>query len=130
MQLPRLFRTSSFRLTLLYAGLTGASFLLLFGVVYWSTTRFMDQQIDATVASELAEIQADARDDGIDSMRGNVQAMVGRVPGYFYLLQDASGTVLAGNLPATEPVPGIRDWPGPTRHRKHPYSGIRGYGVA
>lgn len=126
---PRLFRTSSFRLTLLYAGLTGASFLLLFGVVYWSTTRFMDRQIDATVASELAEIQADARDDGIDSMRGNVQAMVGRVPGYFYLLQDASGAVLAGNLPAVEPLPGVREWPGPARHRKQPLSGIRGYGV-
>ena len=129
MQLPRLFRTSSFRLTLLYAGLTGASFLLLFGVVYWSTTRFMDRQIDATVASELAEIQADARDDGMDSMRGNVQAMVGRVPGYFYLLQDASGAVLAGNLPAVEPLPGVREWPGPARHRKQPLSGIRGYGV-
>ncbi len=126
---PRLFRTSSFRLTLLYAGLTGASFLLLFGVVYWSTTRFMDRQIDATVASELAEIQADARDDGVDSMRGIVQSLVGRVPDYFYLLQDASGTVLAGNLPAVEPLPGVREWPGSVRHHKEPLSGIRGYGV-
>ena len=129
-RLPRLFRTSSFRLTLLYAGLTGASFLLLFGVVYWATSSFMYKQMDATVAGELAEIQADAREGGPDTLRGVVQDMIGHAPGYFYLLQDASGTVLAGNLPATEPLPGVRDWPGPTKHRKHPYSGIRGYGVA
>lgn len=129
MQYPRLFRTSSFRLTLLYAGLTGASFLVLFGVVFWAITRFMDQQIDATVASELAEIQADARARGPDSVRGIVQDMVGRAPGYFYLLQDASGKVLAGNLPAVQPLPGVREWPGRTEHDRQALSGIRGYGV-
>jgi signal transduction histidine kinase len=128
-QLPKLFRTSSFRLTLLYAGLTGASFLLLFGVVSWSTTRFMDRQIDATVASELSEIQADAQDSGPEHLRGVVQSMIGRVPGYYYLLQDTSGTVLAGNLPATDPVPGVREWQGSAKHPQSDYSGIRGCGV-
>lgn len=126
----RLLRTSSFRLTLLYAGLTGASFLLLFGVVFWSTANFMDQQIDATVASELSEIQADAQGGDVEHLRDIVQGMVGRAPGYYYLLQDARGVVLAGNLPAVDPLPGVREWPGPAKHRKHPLSGIRGYGVA
>jgi len=58
-RLPRLFRTSSFRLALMYAALTGVSFLLLFGVVLWATTRFMERQIDGSVSSEIAEILAD-----------------------------------------------------------------------
>ena len=129
MQLPKLLRTSSFRLTLLYAGLTGASFLLLFGVVFWSTTRFMDRQIDITVASELSEIEADAQDGDLEHLRGIVQGMIGRVPGYYYLLQDATGKVLAGNLSAIDPLPGVREWPGSAKHPKHPFSGLRGRGV-
>ncbi len=129
MRHTRLLRTSSFRLTLLYAGLTAASFLLLFGVVFWSTSNFMDRQIDATVDSELAEIQADAQGGNQEHLRGIVQEMVGRAPGYYYLLQDASGTVLAGNLPAVEPLPGAREWPGPVTHQEPALSGIRGRGV-
>jgi signal transduction histidine kinase len=125
----RLFRTSSFRLTLLYSGLTGASFLLMFGVVYWSTAHFMGRQIDATVASELSEIQSDAQEGGEEKLRGIVSDVTGRAPGYFYLLQDASGAVLAGNLPALQPLPGVREWPGSVKHRGNTTDGIRGCGV-
>ncbi len=124
----RLFRTSSFRLTLLYAALTGASFVLLFGVVYWSTANYMTRQIDATVASELAEIRADAQGGGEQGLRGVVRDVSGRAPGYFYLLQDPSGTVLAGNLPALQPLPGAREWPGSARRRGNTTSGVRGSG--
>ena len=58
MPLPKLFRTSSFRLTLMYAVLTGVIFLLLFSMIFWSTTRYMQQQLDARVASEIAELLA------------------------------------------------------------------------
>ena len=126
MQPNRLFRTSSFRLTLLYAALSGLSFLVLFGVVFWSTTRYMERQIDATVATELDEVQADA-DGGIERLRGIVQDLSGRSPGYFYLLQDAQGTALAGNMPAVQPLPGVREWPGP--HRLGPPAGVRGRGT-
>jgi signal transduction histidine kinase len=124
-----LFRTSSFRLTLLYAAITGASFLLLFGVVYRSTARFMDRQIDSTVASELAEIQADAQDGSEENLRRIVHDLAGRAPGYYYLLQDASGAVLAGNLPPIEPLPGVREWPGSAKHRGNTTHGIRGRGL-
>ena len=52
MRLPRPLRTSSFRLTLLYAALFSVSVLLLFGIVGWSVTRFMAEQIDAVKAIE------------------------------------------------------------------------------
>jgi signal transduction histidine kinase len=128
--LPRLFRTSSFRLTLLYAALTGVSFLLLFGVVFWSTARFMRQQIDATVSSEITELLADpqaARPEGLQAM---VRGLIGHSFGFYYVLQDRSGKVLAGNLPATTALTGVREWGGSARHRQTPFSAIRGRGVA
>jgi hypothetical protein len=39
--LPRILRTSSFHLTLAYAGLFGASVVILFGVIYWATNVYM-----------------------------------------------------------------------------------------
>ena len=116
-------------MTLLYAGLTGLSYLLLFGVVYWSTANSMERQIDASVNGELAEIRADAQDGGLPRLREVVRELNSRSPDYFYLLQDTSGTVLAGNLPATRSVPGVRQWPGSARHPQMPYSGIRGRGL-
>jgi signal transduction histidine kinase len=121
----KLVRTSSFRLTLLYAALSALSFLVLFGVVLWYTTSYMDRQIDATVATELSEVQADAA-GGIEQLRGIVQDLSTRSPGYFYLLQDARGAVLAGNLPAQEPLPGVRELPG---REGHPATGVRGHGT-
>ena len=53
MLVRRILGTSSFRLALMYAALTGISFLLLFSVILWSTARFMRHQIDDSVANEL-----------------------------------------------------------------------------
>lgn len=125
----RLLRTTSFRLTLLYVGLTGLSFLLLFAAVYFSTARFMSRQIDATVATELAELQSDARDSQSGGLAEVVRDLSGRTTGYYYLLQDRGGVVLAGNLPRIEPLPGVRDWPGSARHRGDSMQGIRGRGA-
>ncbi len=128
MQIPRVFRTSSFRLTVLYGALASTGYLLLFGVVFLSTTHYMQQQIDASVAGELAEIQAAVPGGGTERLRDVVTDLIGRSPDYFYLLQDSGGRVLAGNLPATTPLTGVRQWPGP-RHRRDPFGGIRGRGI-
>jgi signal transduction histidine kinase len=128
-RIPRVFRTSSFRLTALYGGLTSAGYLLLFAIVFWSTTHYMQQQLDSSVAGELTEIQNAAPDGGRDQIRDVVAGLIGRSPDYFYLLQDADGRVLIGNLPATRAVTGIRQWPGSRRHRGNPFSGIRGRGI-
>lgn len=129
MPIPRVFRTSSFRLTVLYGGLTSVGYLMLFGVVFWATTHFMERQIDASVAGELAEIQSAAPGGNVLQLRDAVAALIGRSPDYFYLIQDSHGNALAGNLPATDPLPGVRQWPGLTRHREASFSGIRGQGV-
>jgi signal transduction histidine kinase len=127
--LPRLFRTSSFRLTLLYAGLTGLSFLLLFAVIFWSTTRFMQKQIDITIKGEIKELRNGAADESLDSLRRVVQASTEQAPGFFYLLQDRAGNVLAGNLPKLDPVMDVREWTGANRLPEFPNIDIRGLGI-
>jgi signal transduction histidine kinase len=113
----------------LYGSLTSVGYLLLFGVVFWSTAHYMEQQIDATVGDELAEIQAAAPNGNTVQLRDAVAALIGRSPNFYYLLQDARGQVLAGNLPSMEAVRGVRQWPGSVRHRRNPFSGLRGRGI-
>jgi hypothetical protein len=92
----------------LYGVLTILSYLLLFGVVFWSTTHYMERQIDASVAGELAEIHAAAPNESLPQLRDVVAALIVRSPDFYYLLQDTNGNVLAGDLPATQPLPGVR----------------------
>jgi len=104
----RLFRTSSFRLALLYAGLLTASVLVLFGVTYWFATNYATQDEDNEIGVEFASIQDEAQLSGqarlpaiIDNhlrLRKDVSAI--------YLLQDSAGQKIIGNVPAMEPVIG------------------------
>ena len=55
--LPRILRTSSFHLTLLYAGLFAASVLILFGAISWATSIYMVNSLDAAVDSNIAELE-------------------------------------------------------------------------
>jgi signal transduction histidine kinase len=125
----KLFRTSSFRLALMYAGLTGISFLVLFGVIFWSTARFMQHQIDDSVSSELGEILSDSATGTTAGIRTLVQGLTKHSAGFYYLLQDSAGAVQAGNLPAVDPVVGIREWPVAADPHNTPLSAIRGRGM-
>lgn len=128
MNLPRVFRTSSFRLTLIYAGLTGASFLVLFAVIMWSATRFMQHQLDLTVGAEIIEVRTAAGDDSTGNLAQAIDTSIEEAGDFFYLLQDRSGNVLAGNMPALDPVPGVRELPHRRRPRDQHFRDVRGRG--
>lgn len=82
---PRLFRTSSFRLTLLYAGLFSISVAVLFGVVYWFAASSIYGQIDSAVAAELAEEQADAGARGLKGLQELIRLQAQHAsPGAYY----------------------------------------------
>ncbi|HEX4193785.1 MAG TPA: ATP-binding protein [Stellaceae bacterium] len=81
--------------------------MVLFAVIYWSTARYMDRQFDDTVGNEIAEIQSDAASRNLASTQEIVSELTLNSPGFFYLLQDRDGNVLAGNLPAMTPNDGI-----------------------
>jgi signal transduction histidine kinase len=106
----RVLRTSSFRLALMYATLTGITFVILFGVISLSTTRFMRHQIDDSVANEIDEIVADAQSGDLPAIRGVVESLSKHPSGFYYLLQDSAGRVVAGTLPATDAIAGVREW--------------------
>jgi signal transduction histidine kinase len=106
--LPRLLKTSSFRLTLLYAGLFGISVLILFAVIYVSTAGYMARQLDEAVMADLVELQNEADGGGLPSLTAVVSKWASRPPaGIYYLLEDSEGRVLAGNMPALPPVLGV-----------------------
>jgi signal transduction histidine kinase len=127
--LSRLLRTTSFRLALLYAGVFGASVVILFGVVALSARHFMTQQIDSAVDNELAQVQSGVAGHGTDALRAEVQALAARTPGISYLLQTPTRQVLAGNIEALDPQPGVRILSWPHRTGGHIRGGIRGRGV-
>jgi signal transduction histidine kinase len=127
--LPRSFRTSSFRLTILYVAILGLSGLVLFGAIAWSVNRFMAEQIDATVTNELAEVQADAGGLDVLTLQHVIEGLVVRAPGFFYLLQSTDGRVLAGNMTVIRPKPGLRTLDRTHQTADHHAGGVRGRGV-
>jgi signal transduction histidine kinase len=129
MRRSRLFRTSSFRLALMYAALTGVSFLVLFGVIFLSTTRFMRHQIDDSVTSELEEIFTDAHGREVQAVSDVVRSLSQHPAGFYYLLQDSRGGVLAGNLPAIDPLEGVLEWGGRRNTNGERIAALRGRGV-
>lgn len=134
MRLPRLLRTANFRLTVFYAGSFSLSVLALFAIVAWSTTQFMKRQIDSTVSDEIAEVLTDGSSGGVDSLAGTIQRMARTAAGVSYLLQDPSGKVVAGNLPAMTPRTGLIRLTHPPsgtqpRRGRDGHAGLRGRGV-
>jgi signal transduction histidine kinase len=113
----------------MHAVLTGVSFLVLFGVIFLSTTHFMRHQIDDSVESELGEILTDVRGGGRDAYTTVVRSLSQHPAGFYYLLEDTHRVVLAGNLPALEPHEGVLEWGVAPPSAKAPVAAIRGRGV-
>jgi signal transduction histidine kinase len=99
--LPRILRTSSFRLTLLYAGLFGISALILLGVIYWATGVYMSNSLDAAVDSDITELEDSLQVGGNEALTDQVKERVRQMPHgpIYYLLQDQKEKVVAGNIP-------------------------------
>lgn len=112
MALPRVLRTATFRLALLYAVLFGVSAVVLFATVYWSMTGYATQQIRVAVEVEVASLVDNARNEGIEHL---AQIIEERLSGperrsSYYLLLDATGQQIAGNIPTVAPTAGWREF--------------------
>jgi signal transduction histidine kinase len=108
----RLLRTATFRLALAYAGLFGASVAVLFSIIYWTMNGYATSQFRAAVRTETESLIDEAGGPWRDNLRRAVERRLreGGQKGSFYLLQDARGRWLAGNLPATSRLlPGWRE---------------------
>ncbi len=112
----RLYRSTSFRLAALYAGLFGASVLVLIAMIYWIASDALRQQLIAAVDGEVATLTEYYRADGPDRAAEAIRRRLasGLRSTTVYLLQDARGMKLGGNLPATKPVIGWVELPART----------------
>jgi len=133
MSLPRIFRTSIFRLTLLYAGLFSLSVLVLFVAIFWFGSGYVESQIDQAVTNELAEIQSRAAFGDLNHYRDVIDSYVERAPnGVYYVLENGKGEVLAGNMQGVERVIGIQSFSLKVPSERHPGEvlGVRGRGIS
>lgn len=98
----RLLRTSTFRLSLLYVGLFGASVLVLLAFIYWTAGRVIDRQTDATIEAEIRGLAEQYRARGIRRLIAVIEERSGAYgdPDGVYLLIGPAFRPLAGNLGA------------------------------
>lgn len=112
----RSWRTYSFRITLLYFALLGASVLFLFGAIFWVTTEFMEDQLHAEIEVEASLLVDAFNSGGVETLAKAINQRAGP-PGHtadYYLLQDADGKRISGNLlPGASPRPGWYQLPIP-----------------
>src|SRR3990172_12701163 len=95
------FRSTGFRLLVWYAAVCGASVAVLLFMVYWITLAALDEQLSDSVEREAQVLVELYRGRGLDSVVRAIQLRVVelRPPRRYYLLQDADGKSIAGNLP-------------------------------
>lgn len=101
-------RSTSFRLLAWYAAVLGASVAILLFIVYWITLAALDQQLSDSVEREAQVLVDLYRGRGLDSVVRAIQLRVVdlRPPRRYYLLQNAAGERIAGNLPPMKPTKG------------------------
>src|SRR5262249_24099675 len=82
---------------------------IVFAVIYWATAEFMEEQVHAAIDTELASLVDDYRSSGIESTTDAIGRRVGsrEHESSYYLLQDASGKKIGGNLDA---MPAVNGW--------------------
>ena len=108
-----LFRTTAFRLTVLYVALFTASVLALLGFIYWSTVAVMDRQTTATIEAEIRGLEEQYAQRGLGGLIDVIRDRSGDGGNRdsVYLLLDPQRGPLAGNLAAWPPsATGLSEW--------------------
>lgn len=101
-------RSTSFRLLAWYAAVFGASVAILLLIVYWITLAALDEQLSDSVERETEVLVELYRGRNLGRVARAIQLRVVdlRPPRRYYLLQDADGERIAGNLPPVKPFEG------------------------
>ncbi len=105
MRLPSLFRTTAFRLTLLFLALFAASAAAFLAYVYVATAGEVDLQADSEVHREIVSLQTVYNQGGVDAVN---KAIIERASGdkpFLYLLMKGNGETISGNIAETPVEP-------------------------
>ena len=105
MQLPRLFRTTAFRLTLLFLALFAASAAAFLAYIYLATAGEVTRRADEEVSRELVSLQTVYARGGLNTLNQElIERSVGDRP-FLYLLMKTDATPITGNLAMTPVEP-------------------------
>jgi signal transduction histidine kinase len=99
--MPRLLRTASFRLAALYVAVFAVSALVLGAAVFFAARSALEQQMTARIETEAAFLREEFRSGGLERLLATVQTRGRGASALDYLLQDAAGRHLAGEMPMT-----------------------------
>ena len=101
--LTKLFRTTTFRLSLTFLALFSAAAVIAVVYIYWNTTVLLSRQLNQTIDAELKGLAEQYRAGGLDQLV-RIVAERSRTPGNsLYLVADKDEKQLAGNLSAVSP---------------------------
>ncbi len=105
MNLPRLLRTSAVRLALRYALVYAGVMGLLLTALYWTSSRYVDSQLEAGLEQELYSLTKKYESGGMQHLAKAVSQREehGLEEGRYYLLVGPDGARIAGNLFAWPP---------------------------
>ena len=100
MTAARLLRSSSLRNALVYGALFIAAVIVVLTFIYLSTVGYMDRQMDTILESDLRGLSRQFESEGEPGLAHTLSERVAQHPDgeVVYLLLDAQGRVLAGNL--------------------------------
>ena len=106
-------RSSTFRITLLYVALFTASVLVLFSFIYWSSVRYMADQSDAAIRTEIHTLSERYENRGLPGLRHLISDRIDRqqpTGTSISLLTDPLGRVIVGNINRWPKVPVQDGW--------------------
>lgn len=101
--LPKLFRTTAFRLSLIYLGVFSVSVFLILGYVAWNATRIFNEQIIETIEAEIVGLAEQYRTAGIRRLVAIVDRRSRQPGASLYLLTTFQGERIAGNVGSLPP---------------------------
>ena len=105
MRLPALFRSTPFRLTLLFLALFAAAAAVFLAYIYVATAGEVNLQADREIQREIASLETVYARGGADELnRAIIERSVGERP-FLYLLMKGDGTPISGNIAETPVAP-------------------------
>lgn len=108
-RLPRIVRTVSFGLAILYALLFAASASILGIVVYWTVQTSLDRQMATRINAEIEYLRQELDTEGLGELITEVRERTNYFHALAYRVLDAEGNTLVGNLPAVQVPAGWTD---------------------
>ena len=100
----KLIRTTAFRLVALYLLIffLFAGFLL--GYIAWNTRRVVAAQVTETIQTEITGLAEQYRLGGPRRLAGAIERRSRQARGFFYVLADGQGEIIAGNVAEPKPL--------------------------